>query len=390
MTPVLFHTKDDCCGCKACANICPQNAITFLPDKYGFEYPQIDEEKCIECGRCIKACDFKKNWDEGITMHKPIEGYAARHKEEEVYANSTSGGVFTALAEKILENDGCVFGCIFDEGLKPVHIEADSIEKVAAMRGSKYVQSDVSCIYQKVKERLGEGRWALFTGTPCQVAGLYSYLGNTDKDKLLTIDIVCHGVPSKLVFKGYIDYLKKKNHKKVTQYQFRNKIHGWTKPAISVGFEDGSVKHWSIIQDYYYEAFNRSLLQRPSCFRCKYATSNRVGDITIGDFWGWQKANIQMSAKEGVNCCLLNTEKAKEVFSQLHINTNRVTVQSIINGNYHLRGRSSKSAEWKSVLDTIANDGFAEFVLRYRKTHLKTMTKTYVKKIITSFKNLHG
>lgn len=382
MKPVLTQTKDDCCGCKACASVCPQNAITFLPDEYGFEYPYIDTGKCIECGQCIKICDFKKSENDGVAMRKPLEGYAARHVEKEVYATSTSGGVFTALAQWILERDGVVFGCVFDDDLSPVHIEADNFEKVASMRGSKYVQSDVGSVYQKVKQRLNEGMMVLFTGTPCQVAGLYSYLGNEDNKRLLTVDIVCHGTPSTLVFSKYVDYLSDKYHKKVASFQFRSKIHGWEKPTIAVGFEDGSAKHWSIIRDLYYEAFNRSLLQRPSCFQCKYAIGSRVGDITIGDFWGWQKANIQMSAKEGVNCCLLNTEKAKEVFPKLHIDSNKVTVESIIQGNYHLRAKSMKRPEWKSVMDTIVHDGFAQYALRFRKTHLITMTKTYIKRII--------
>ena len=222
----------------------------------------------------------------------------------------------------------------------------------------------------------------MFTGTPCQVAGLYSYLGNADTQRLLTVDIVCHGVPSALVFQKYIDYLGDKYHKKVSSVQFRSKMYGWERPTIVVGFEDGNAKHWSIIRDLYYEAFGHSLLQRPSCFQCKYATGNRVGDITIGDFWGWQKANLQMSAKEGVNCCLLNTEKAKEVFSQLHINTNNVTVESIIRGNYHLRAKSKMRPEWKSVMDIIINDGFAQYAVQFRKTHLITVAKAYIKRII--------
>lgn len=382
MTPPLVQTKDDCCGCKACANVCPQNAVTFVPDEYGFEYPSIDGEKCIGCGKCIMACDFKKSGNAGVAMYKPLEGYAARHKEKTVYANSTSGGVFTALAEWILERGGCVYGCIFDEDLKPIHVEADNIGEVVLMRGSKYVQSDVGCIYQKVKERLNEGRWGFFTGTPCQVAGLLSFLGDTNKERLLTVDIVCHGVPSTLVFKKYVDYLGDKYHKKVNSFQFRSKICGWEKPTIVVGFEDGNDKHWSIIRDLYYEAFNHSLLQRPSCFQCKYATGNRVGDITIGDFWGWQKANIQMSAKEGVSCCLLNTSKVKDIISQLHINANYVTVDSITQGNYHLRAKSRMRPEWKTVMDTIINEGFAKYAVQFRSAHLKTMAKAYMKRII--------
>ena len=380
MIPVLTSSKADCCGCKACANACGRNAISFLPDKYGFEYPHIDAEKCIECGKCIKVCDFKKSGQEGVVLHTPIEGYAARHFEKEVYINSTSGGVFSALAQWILDKGGVVFGCTFSDDWHPTHTEADCIEKVIPMRGSKYAQSDTGNIFQKAKSRLQDGKWVLFSGTPCQVAGLYAYLGKTDTQKLLTVDVVCHGVPSPLVFKKYISYLEDKYHKKIHTFQFRNKIKGWENPSIGVSFEDGSIKTWSVVRDIYYEAFNYSLLQRPSCFECKYATSKRVGDLTLGDFWGWKKANITLSSKEGICCCLLNTEKAKEVFSQLPINTNKVTIDSIIQGNYHLRNSSPKRPQWEPVMNTIANRGFANYALRYKKTHLICMAKAYIKR----------
>jgi coenzyme F420-reducing hydrogenase beta subunit len=375
MIPELTPSKKECCGCKACANACSRNAISFLPDEYGFEYPHIDADKCVECGKCLKACDFKKSEQEGVTMHTPLEGYAARHIDREVYANSTSGGVFSALAQWILDRDGVVYGCTFTDDWRPMHIEADCMEKVIPMRGSKYVQSDTGFGYQKVKSRLQEGKWVLFTGTPCQVAGLYAYLGKADTQKLLTMDIVCHGVPSPLVFRNYIHYLEDKFHKKIKIFQFRNKIKGWAKPSIGVGFEDGSFKTWSVIRDLYYEAFHFAYLQRPSCFECKYATGKRVGDLTLGDFWGWQKAHITMSTQEGVSCCLLNTGKAKEVFAQLNINTNKVTVDSIIQGNYHLRNRSKKKDNWETVMDTIVQNGFAVYAARFRTTHWITMAK---------------
>ena len=382
MIPVLTPSKEECCGCKACANACSQDAISFLPDEYGFAYPHIDADKCIECGTCLKACDFKKNAQDGVVLHTPLEGYAARHIDREVYSNSTSGGVFSALAQWVIEREGVVYGCAFSEDWRTVHIEADTMEKVVSMRGSKYVQSDTGLVYKQVKSRMREGKWVLFAGTPCQVAGLYAFLGKADTQKLLTADVVCHGVPSPLVFKKYILYIENKYHKKVISFQFRNKKYGWARPSIAVGFEDGTSKTWSVIKDIYYEAFNYSLLQRPACFECKYATSQRVGDFTLGDFWGWQKANITMSAQEGVCCCLLNTDKAKEVFPQLPINTNNVTVDSIIRGNYHLRHKSIKRRAWKPVMDTIVKDGFAVYAARFRKQHIISMAKAYIKRTI--------
>lgn len=382
MIPVLTPSKEECCGCKACANACGRNAITFLPDEYGFEYPHIDAEKCIECGKCIKVCDFKKSEQEGVILHQPLEGYAARHIEKEVYANSTSGGVFSALAQWVIERGGVVFGCAYSDDWRTIHIEADSLDKLVSMRGSKYIQSDIGYTFQQVKSRLQEGKWTLFAGTPCQVAGLYAYLGKTNTEKLLTADVVCHGVPSPLVFKKYIHYLEEKYHKKVITFQFRNKKHGWTRPSIAIGFNDGRVKTWSVVRDIYYDAFHHALLQRPSCFECKYATGKRVGDITLGDFWGWYKAKVTMSAKEGICCCLLNTEKAKEVFPQLHINTNSVTVDSIIQGNYHLRNKSKKRKEWEAVMNTIVNEGFDKYAIRFRKQHMVSMAKAYIKRTI--------
>lgn len=375
MIPELTPSKAECCGCKACANACSRNAITFLPDEHGFEYPHIDADKCIECGKCLKACDFKKSEQQGVPMRTPLEGYAARHIDKDVYSNSTSGGVFSALAQWVIDKGGVVFGCTFSDNWRPIHTEADCMEDVIPMRGSKYVQSDTGFVYQKVKTELQEGRWVLFSGTPCQVAGLYAFLGKTDTEKLLTIDIVCHGVPSPLVFKSYIQYLEDKYHKRVKTFQFRNKKRGWPNPSVAVGFDDGSSKTWSVVRDMYYEAFHYAMLQRPGCLECKYATSKRVGDITLGDFWGWTKANVTLSSKEGIGCCLLNTDKAREVFPQLQINTNRVTVESIIRGNYHLRNRSRKRPERVKVQDTIVNEGFAVYAARYRTTHWITMLK---------------
>ena len=265
MIPLLTQAKSDCCGCKACANACLRNAITFQPDEYGFDYPQINASKCIECGKCLKVCDFKINKQNGITMHQPLEGYAARHIEKDVYANSTSGGMFTALSEWVVNRGGVIYGCIYADDLRPIHVEARSFDEVAKMRGSKYVQSDVGYIYQSVRKRLDEGSWVLFTGTPCQVAGLYSFLGRTETQRLLTVDLICHGVPSPLVFKKYLIYLGNKYNKKIDRFQFRNKKNGWERSAVVVCFEDGCSKEWSSIKDLYCEAFEYSLLQRQSC-----------------------------------------------------------------------------------------------------------------------------
>ncbi len=380
MTPVLYNNREDCCGCKACANACSQDAISFCSDEYGFQYPAIDEEKCIGCNKCVKTCDFQKNGEFG---HRPIEGYAARHKESDIYNNSTSGGAFTAIAEWVIQRGGIVYGCVFDEHFSPIHIGVDSIEGISAMRGSKYAQSDVGFTYREIKTRLSEGKYILFTGTPCQVAGLYSFLGKSDVSKLLTADLICHGVPSAKTLSKYIGYLEKKNHSKVDSIKFRSKYYGWTRPSVEVRFENGEFVRRHVGRNIYYSNFDNRNFQRLSCFRCKYSCESRCGDITIGDFWGFHKANLKMTYKEGVSCCLLNTPKAINIFSSLQLDIEKVDISLIVQGNYHLRKPSPKSISWETVMDAVNRKGFESVTLwsLFYKLSLKKEIRKLKKKL---------
>lgn len=379
-TPILYHRQEDCCGCKACANVCPKDAISFVADDFGFQYPTINEDLCIGCQQCVNACDFHK---EGGFGHRPLEGYAARHKDCNVYCNSTSGGAFTALAEWVIKRGGGVYGCVFDEHFCPIHIYVDTIEGLSAIRESKYAQSDVGFIYRDVKIKLSKGQYVLFTGTPCQVAGLYSYLGKRDVSKLLTADLICHGVPSTMTLKKYIDYLEKKYKSKVKRFQFRSKLFGWTNPVVRVGFENGKDRWWFPRKNIYYANFDRRNFQRLSCFHCKYSCDSRCGDITIGDFWGFQKANLEMSSKDGISCCLLNTPKIVELFNELNLDVEKVNPNIIIQGNYHLRKPSPKGKDWYLVMNAVKRNGFSSPIiwLIYYKDRFKTYLKSLVRRI---------
>lgn len=381
MVPVLYHHHEDCCGCKACANVCPKDAISFVADDYGFQYPTINEDKCIGCQKCVKTCDFQKGGNFG---NHPQEGYAARHKEADVYNASTSGGAFTALAEWVIQRGGIVYGCVFDEHFTPIHIGVDTIEGISAMRGSKYAQSEIGFLYRDIKEKLSEDRYVLFTGTPCQVAGLVSYLGKRDTSKLLTADLICHGVPSAMTFKKYINYLEKKYRSKVKRFQFRSKLIGWTKPVVEVSFENVTSKWWFPPKNIYYSNFDRRNFQRLSCFRCKYSCDSRCGDITIGDFWGFQRANLIMSYKEGISCCLLNSTKATKLFRELNLDVEKVDPQLIIQGNYHLRKPSPKGQDWDLVMNGIKKKGFDSYTVWF--LFYKNMFKTYVKSKLRKIK----
>lgn len=379
MTPVLSKAKEDCCGCKVCANVCPRNAINFLPDEYGFEFPSIDTEKCIGCELCVKTCDFHKN---EVFGHKPIDGLAARHKEKSIYSDSTSGGMFTAISEWIFAQGGLVYGCVYNNDMVAMHAIAENMEELAAMRGSKYVQSDTGSIYRDVRSKLKEGKLIFFTGTPCQVAGLYSFLGKIDKNNLYTADLVCHGVSSPWMFKKYINYLENRYHRKIVDYKFRDKRLGWERPVVSIKFEDGGSNWWFSTIDMYAENYYHYNLFRHSCLHCKYACGIRMGDFTICDFWGYQKSNLKMSIKEGVSACLLNTEKAKQIVNQLNVNSEVIAPEIIIAGNHQLRKPSTKGKDWDIVMNTIKDNGFRKLLPYFIKTHIKAYLKVPIKKIL--------
>ena len=381
MAPALFINQEDCCGCRACANVCPKDAISFCADKYGFLFPTIDEDKCIGCNKCVNSCDFAKTGEFG---HYPLEGYAARHKESDVRRKSTSGGAFSALAEWVIQRKGIVYGCVFDKHFSPIHIGADTLEGISAMRGSKYAQSNIGFIYRDIGIKLSEGRCVLFTGTPCQVAALYSFLGKTDTSKLLTVDLICHGVPNAMVLTKYKDYLEKKYHSEIESFNFRSKYYGWTKPAVEVRFKNGQVDRKLTGRNVYYANFNDKNLQRLSCFHCKYSCESRVGDITIGDFWGFGKASLKMSYQEGLSCCLLNTCKAVDIFHSLNLDVEKVDPRIIIQGNYHLRKTSSKGKNWESVLNAVSRSGFGSLAIKY--LFYKDIWKAYLNSIYLKIK----
>lgn len=236
---IKITNKEDCCGCTACASICPHDAITMEPDVLGFLYPKVNLEKCTECGLCEKVCAFNDNYDKTDNLEK-IHAYGARHKDLSQVERSRSGAAFVAISDYILEHGGVVYGAGYESHFRVVHKRAVSKEERDEFRGSKYVQSDLTGVFKQVRKDLKEGLTVLFTGTPCQTAGLHSFISKKLREKLFLVDIICHGVPSPYIWRDYLDYLEKQNSAEITYVNFRDKQQfGWKDHHETFKFNGG-------------------------------------------------------------------------------------------------------------------------------------------------------
>lgn len=306
--------SENCSGCSLCSITCPQKCITMQGDEEGFLQPVIDTKVCIDCGVCYKVCPCKENL---LYDRNPVY-YATAIKDKQLLKKSSSGGFFIALASSFIEQGGYVCGCVFNEQMEAKHICTNKQSDVKRMMGSKYVQSNITTCLLEVKKLLKEDKQILFTGTACQVAAVKQYTNNAAN--LYCVDILCHGVPSPLYFKKYVDYLQGKHHGKLTKIEFRNKEkRGWgaehrTYYEIE---KNGVVEGHRPFLPAYFSAFFWGINLRESCYNCKFTGTNRVSDITIGDFWGaWYF--FKKSFTEGVSIVSINTEKGGSLFKSIN------------------------------------------------------------------------
>ena len=310
--PVLCRAED-CTGCTACASVCPVNAIAMEPDHEGFLRPVIGE-RCILCRRCEQTCPI---------LHPPVPGpapaaaHAVWNRDEAERTASSSGGFFSLLARHVLEQGGAVFGAALDEGMTTRHVCARTVEELAPMRGSKYVQSDLGDTFSQVKALLDAGTAVLFSGVPCQVDGLKRYLGK-DYPNLLTCDLVCHGVPSPAVFRAYLDGLEAARGSRAVSVRFKDKSHGWAHPWFTVQFADGSVYTEDFNRTGYGRGFGMQLFLRPACAKCRYTSTSRPADFTLADYWGLdEKLALPVERDKGVSMVLVNSARGQQVFDAL-------------------------------------------------------------------------
>lgn len=298
-------------------HICPNNAIIMAADEEGFKYPQIDDDKCIDCGLCKKTCPFHVNYFKCNDFETPIV-YAVKHVDEKVRLSSSSGGMFSALSDYVLANQGVIFGAGYDEDFRVCHKIAENQKDRDEFKGSKYVQSDVGNIFIDVKRRLEDNRLVLFTGTPCQIAGLKAYLRYQPYDNLILCDLVCHGVPSPLVWADYVKFLKVRFKYELKKFEFRNKTKGWHNSCLLAEFENGSIVYNSHILDCYTSLFYQHNILRPSCYDCVFTNFRRPSDITIGDFWGIDRYKPHFDDDKGVSLVLINSYNGKSLFDKIN------------------------------------------------------------------------
>lgn len=306
---IKIADPSQCCGCTACASVCAHDAITMRPDALGFLYPDVDASKCTDCGLCEKVCAFHDDYDKSLNLSQPL-AYGARHKDMNEVATSRSGAAFIAISDYILENGGVVYGAGYTDHFRVVHKRTTTKEQRNEFKGSKYVQSDLTGVFRQVKKDLKEGFVVLFSGTPCQTAGLHSYVGRRLRDNLFLVDIVCHGVPGPYIWRDYLTYLEKKHGSEICYVNFRDKEEfGWADHRETFKFVKGGGKMTFTF------AFYKHIMFRHSCGVCKYTNLQRPSDITIADFWGWQKTDSTINADDkGLSLVLCNTEKGRQLF----------------------------------------------------------------------------
>jgi len=304
--------KKKCTGCKMCADVCPKDAITFKCDNEGFWYPEVDYDKCIKCKKCIKVCPTINR----IIVKNEMKAYACINKNKSIRLDSSSGGIFTLVAEQIIEENGVTFGAMFDGEFEVIHSYVETKGELEKLRGSKYVQSNVDDTYSQAKGFLKEGRKVLFTGTPCQIGGLKSYL-QKDYSNLFCIDIICHGVPSPKVWKKYIEFREKKSGSISQRIAFRRKNEGWKRYSVSFLFKNNTEYRKTLHQDLYMRAFLKDVCLRPSCYACEFKSLHRQSDITLADFWGIQKMLPEMDDDKGTSLIFVNSESGQSMLEQI-------------------------------------------------------------------------
>lgn len=390
----MIEIKDrkDCCGCNACGDVCPYEAITFKTDIEGFWYPEIDINKCTDCGLCEKTCphlhieDLKKN-----DFEKPIT-IAAIHKNMRIRWDSTSGGVFSALANGMYKQNGYVGGAVYDENFLVHSVISNNPEDLDKLRSSKYLQSYAEDLYRTIRTRLKRGENVLVCGTPCQMAALRAFL-NKDYENLIIVDFVCRGVNSPKVYRKYLDALERKYEGKVVYVKAKNKELGWRNLTRKVVFDNGKSYYGVRMEDDFRRGYHTNVFCRPSCYDCLFKGFPRIADITLGDYWGIEKIDKNLDNNIGTSMILLNSEKGKQYFEQIKdtLEFRYTPPKSILGGNPALiKSIEPAKIDRKQFFEDLDKCTFEEITQKYfplkKNQSIKKKVKDVLMKILTVYK----
>lgn len=374
--------KKDCCGCYACLQSCPVKCIAMQEDNEGFLYPIIDKTICIDCGLCEKVCPVINQ----RSPQKPLKIYAAINKNQQIRNESSSGGIFTLLAEQIIEEGGVVFGARFNEKWEVIHDYTENKGGLNAFRGSKYSQSRIGETFQQTEKFLKEGRKVLFTGTPCQIAGLNKYL-KIKYEKLLTMDLVCHGTPSPKVFGLYLDEIKYKTMplSVISSINFRDKNTGWKKFSLSIRFTNpaNEVKNSSILfsetldKNIFLRGFLKDLYLRPSCHDCPSKSFKAGSDITIADYWGIAAYYPELDDDKGTSLLFVNTPAGNNCLKNMEGIVAETTYEQAVAGNPAIEKSVMKHKNREAFFLKINDGNLTQTIDRFTSSSFKEKTKEY-------------
>ena len=369
-----------CTGCTACASICPQNCINMVSNEEGFLYPSIDIEKCTNCGLCEEICPLIKPLTKDEFEPK---AYAAYSVDEEIRLESSSGGIFSEIAKFVLNNDGCVYGAAYNDNFDVVHICVDNENELYKLRGAKYAQSDLGNIFNDIKLKLDGGKLVLFSGTPCQVAGLKAFLGN-EYTNLIMVDFICHSVPSPKVWKEYVKYRASKDNegKLPIRINLRSKETGWSRYKYSNRFEydNGVVNSCPNSESVYMKLFVGGYISRKSCTDCHFKGYKRDGDITIGDFWGIWDIAPEIDDNKGTSAVVIQTQKGESIFKKIseYLILKEVSLEDISRQNPAILMSSKCNEKKQDILTIIETEDF-ENCTKYMGIPNKSIKKTVIK-----------
>lgn len=378
---MLTVDYEKCTGCGACVQRCPKRCISWTQREFGFRYPQIDKDACVNCGLCEKVCPTDK------ALEVPVEQkvYAAVHKDTEVLAKSTSGGAFTAIADAIFAQGGIVYGAAMLDDMQVKHIRTTGKDDFEGLRSSKYLQSDTGTTYQMVEQDLKQGKFVLYSGTPCQIDGLKNFLGK-DYETLYTVDIVCHGVGSQAYFDKYMDFARER-YGKIKALRFRSKEYaGWSCGGVVVVVDSSDCLKkipYRDFDNYYYSYFLSGDIYRKSCYSCKYANTNRVGDFTLGDYWGVEALNLPLQTENGCSLVLVNNQHAMQLLDEIEsLDRVETTVEQAAHCNKQLNAPSKLMDSRQNRIGEYESMSGQQIQKEYLKNHRKTVVKGQLKALM--------